>query len=135
MDTISFEKQVADLQRRVAKLEAALGTGAERVTAVRDKKHSPKEFLIEKVAKADTQKVLALAYYLEQFDDMSSFNVSDIEAVFRLAKEKVPSNINDAVNKNIARGFMQESKEKKDGKKAWELTATGERQVEGELNK
>lgn len=135
MTSKSIETQVAELTQRVEKLEAAIGTGAERIVAMRDKKHSPKEFLMGKAAKADTQKVLALAYYLEQFEGVQSFNVADIEGVFRLAKEKLPANINDAVNKNITRGFMMEAEEKKDSKKAWGLTSTGERYVENELNK
>jgi hypothetical protein len=86
MTSKPVEDRLIELENRIEKLEAALGTGAERIVAVRDKKHSPKEFLIGKAAKADTQKVLALAYYLEQFEGMQSFNVNDIEAVFRLAK-------------------------------------------------
>ncbi|MDB5237292.1 MAG: hypothetical protein JWL88_394 [Parcubacteria group bacterium] len=135
MTSKSIEAQLAELQNRVEKLEAAIGTGAERAVATRDKKHSPKEFLMDKAVKADTQKVLALAFYLEQFEGLQSFNVADIESVFRLAKEKIPANINDAVNKNITRGFMMEAEEKKDSKKAWGLTSTGERYVENELTK
>jgi hypothetical protein len=43
--------------------------------------------------------------------------------------------MNDAVNKNIGRGFFMEAAEKKDSKKAWQLTATGERFVETEMRK
>jgi hypothetical protein len=86
--------------------------------------------LLAKDVKADTQKVLALSYFLEREQGLSSFNVPDLEAAFRSAREKLPSNMNDAVNKNIARGFLMEAKDKKDSKKAWHLTSTGERFVE-----
>ncbi len=84
--------------------------------------------------KTDVQKVLALGYFLEYMEDMESFNVSDIETAFRAAKEKPPKNINDAVNKNIAHGFLMDTADKKDSKKAWCLTSTGEKYVESELN-
>jgi hypothetical protein len=133
--SLSIESQLAELRERIVKLEKIIATGVVGDVVVRGKKQSPKEFLLGRLAKADTQKVLALAYYLEQHEGMQSFNVTDIEAVFRLAKEKVPTNINDSVNKNIARGFMTEAEERKDSKKAWGLTSTGERYVEVELTK
>ena len=66
---------------------------------------------------------------------MPSFNATDIETIFRSAKERLPSNINDLVNSNVKTAFMDEAKEKKDGKKAWYLTSTGENYVEQELKK
>lgn len=92
-----------------------------------------KEFLQTKKITSDTQKVVALGYFLEHVGGMESFNVADLEAAFRSAKEKVPKNMNDAVNKIIARGFLDEASEKKDSKKAWYLTSTGERYVETDL--
>ena len=85
--------------------------------------------------KAETQKVLALCYFLEHLEGLESFNVSDIELAFRGAKEKLPKNINDAVNKNITRGFLMEVAEKKNGIKAWCLTSSGERYLENDLNR
>lgn len=88
-----------------------------------------------KEIRTDTQKVLALGYFLEYIEGMESFNVSDLEAVFRAAKEKSPANMNDAVNKNTKRGFLMEAAEKKNGTKAWCLTSTGERHLENELKR
>jgi hypothetical protein len=85
--------------------------------------------LLGKSIKSETQKVLALGYFLER-EGLTSFNVSDLEAAFRASREKIPGNMNDNVNKNITRGFMMEAEEKKDSKKAWHLTSTGERFVE-----
>ena len=76
---------------------------------------------------------MALAYFLERQDGLTSFNVPDLETVFRAARERLPKNMNDAVNKNVARGFLMETKEKKDSKKTWQLTATGERFVEDKI--
>jgi hypothetical protein len=121
-----------ELEARVGKLESALGN-ASAISISREKKLSAKEFLIDKNVKSETQKVLALSYYLERIETIEPFNVPDLENVFRSAREKIPSNLNDAVNKNIAKGFLMEAKQKKDSKKAWNLTATGERYVESAL--
>ncbi|MCR4314275.1 MAG: hypothetical protein NUV84_03450, partial [Candidatus Uhrbacteria bacterium] len=81
------------------------------------------------------QKTLVLAYYLEHIENMSSFNTNDLAGAFQAAKEKRPQNLSDTIGKNVARGMLMEAAEKKDGKKAWTLTATGEKHIEEELNK
>jgi len=125
-DTIS---RLNKLEERVAKLEKYLVN--DNLPAVtKPRKLSAKEFLLTKLPKSEVQKVLALGYFLEHEEGVEPFNVTDLEATFRSAKEKLPKNLNDAVNKNIARGFIMEAKEKKDAKKAWHLTSTGERFVE-----
>ena len=43
--------------------------------------------------------------------------------------------LTDTVNKNIAKGYIMEAADKKDTKKAWTLTASGETFVESELSK
>jgi type II secretory pathway component PulJ len=129
-----LDQRLRDLETRVQALEKRLESGA-AVSVAREKKQSAKEFLMTKSAGPETQKVLAFSYFLEHQDGLTSFNVSDLEAVFRAAREKLPKNMNDAVNKNVARGFLMEAKEKKDSKKAWQLTATGERFVEQEMGR
>ncbi|MEM2125724.1 MAG: hypothetical protein QXQ53_04935 [Candidatus Methanosuratincola sp.] len=64
---------------------------------------------------------------------MKSFNVQDLEKGFRDAKEKVPVNVNDCVNKNIRKGHMMDAEEKKDGIKAWCLTNSGIEFVDNSL--
>lgn len=134
MNTVDLHARLAELEARVAKLENANSAGSERVNGLTQvKRISAKEFLMSKSVQSELQKVLVLAYYLEHQEALSCFNVSDLEAVFRSAREKLPKNMNDAVNKNIARGFFMEAAEKKDSKKAWNLTSTGERFVENNL--
>jgi hypothetical protein len=129
MNAASPDTRLTELEKRVEKLERLLSSGnAPHVQKV--KKLSAKEFLLGKTIKSESQKALALAFFLERMEGLESFNVSDLEAAFRSAREKLPKNMNDAVNKNIARGFLMEAKEKKSSKKAWHLTATGEQHVE-----
>jgi hypothetical protein len=126
------DQKLQDLETRVKALEKRFDDGGV-VSSVRGKKQSAKEFLLTKKTTTETQKALALAYYLEHVEGLESFNVPDLERVFRTAREKLPANMNDVANKNIARGFLMEAKEKKDSKKAWYLTSTGERFVENDM--
>lgn len=132
MDT---NKKITELEARIKKIEDVLSSGDTINVPSGRKKVSAKEFLMTKKIDTDTQKVLILGNYLEKTEGMKSFNATDIETIFRSAKEKLPANINDAVNKNVNRGFIMEAEEKKDGKKAWYLTSTGENYVEQELKK
>lgn len=133
MENENAEIRLQRLEDRVARLESLIG-GESRDAVAKERKLSAKEFMLSKKLKSETQKVLALAYFLEREEGIASFNVSDLESAFRSAREKLPKNMNDAVNKNIARGFLMGTGEKKDSKKAWQLTSTGERHVEHELN-
>ena len=116
------------LDERISRLEASLGDKTKPIEE--KKKLAVREFMLEKEVITGTDKTLVLGYYLEKFEQLDSFNVDDIERAFREAKEPVPGNINEAVNKNIRKGFMMSSGEK-DGKNAWILTNSGEKFVDG----
>ncbi len=87
-----------------------------------------------KAPKSVVEKTLALGYYYEVATGHGAFNISDLEALFRAAKEKLPSNMSDMANKNVKKGHIMEHATKKDDKRAWVLTATGERYVEKSFN-
>jgi hypothetical protein len=128
----NMDLRLRALEERVERLEKQfVGEGAASVAKPR--RLSAKEFMLTKSLKSETQKVVALAYFLEREEALTSFNVADLEKAFREAREKLPKNMNDAVNKNITRGFVMAVSEKKDSKKAWQLTSTGERFVENDL--
>jgi hypothetical protein len=116
------------LDERISRLEASLGDKTKPIEE--KKKLAVREFMLQKEVITGTDKTLVLGYYLEKFEQLDSFNVDDIERAFREAKEPVPGNINEAVNKNIRKGFMMSSGEK-DGKNAWILTNSGEKFVDG----
>ena len=127
-----LEERMSSLEARVAALEKQLQR-PHTAALSRVKELSAKEFLIAKKAESETQKVVALIYFLERHQAVVPANVSDLETVFAQARERRPKNMNDAVNKNVTRGFLMEAKEKKNSKKAWVLTVTGERFVEEEM--
>jgi len=131
--TDSLELRVKALEDRVAALET-LGVPAPAASTTMAKRQSPKEFLMAKAPKSVVEKTLTLAYYYEIVTGQGAFNINDLEALFRAAKEKLPANISDMANKNVKKGHIMEDSDKKDDKRAWVLTATGERYVEDNFN-
>lgn len=117
---------IAKHEERISRLEALIKSEPEasRTTP------SIKDFFREKNPQDDLQKTLAVGYYLEKYEGLSSFNVTDIDKSLRDAKEPIPENLNDKMNKNINKKYMMGAKEKKEGKKACGLTAKGETYVE-----
>ncbi|MCH7805902.1 MAG: hypothetical protein IH995_01985 [Proteobacteria bacterium] len=124
-------ERISELEKRVENLETGqlLKTSADAKPHPK-KKESIKEFMLVKKPSNDVQKTLVVGYFLEKNQEMGSFNVDDLAKNFRLAKEPTPQNLNDKVNMNIKKGHMMEAKEKKENKKAWELTNLGEQFVE-----
>jgi hypothetical protein len=122
----SIMEKLQDLENRLIKIE-----GKPSIKTETDiKKLSIKELLLDKKPMDDVQKTLVIGYYLEHFEGMSQFNVKDLAEGFRAAKEPAPLNINDKVNSNVKKGLMMEDEEK-DSRKAWVLTNTGEKFIEG----
>ena len=128
----NIQKQLEDLEKRVANLEKVIANSTKGVSGDQlknKKKLSIREFLISKKPTDDVQKTLAIGYYLEKYDNFTSFNTADLQAGYEKAKEKKPLNINDKVNLNIKKGHMAEASAKKDNKKAWYITNSGEQFV------
>ena len=129
----TIEERVHVLEQKITKLEEKLLTKSKDADATSvpiGKKLSVKEFMLEKKPKGDVQKTLSIAYYLEQYENMAAINVDDLTQYFRLAKEPVPGNLNDKVNMNIRKGHITEAASKKESKKAWVVTNTGEKFIE-----
>lgn len=132
-DIKSIGVKVLDLETRIIALEKILSEKKSDVSesgSPTAKKVSVKEFILLKKPSGDVQKALTIAYYLEKNENMHSFNVEDLAHYFQLAKEPTPQNLNDKINMNIKKGHVMEAKEKKNNKKAWVITNTGEQFVE-----
>ncbi len=127
----NIANRVEQLERRVAAIEALMSRTPDTPTGA--KPMSIREFVISKDPKTSVDTTLLIAYYLEKFAGVSPFNHDDLIRGFAEAKEPLPSNPSDMVYKNIRRGFLTETKEKKNGMKAWIVTNSGERFVENSL--
>jgi len=131
----NLEDRIIAIEKRLSKVESFLAVENEpKIRKINSKTLSVKEFILDKKPKDDTQKIIAIAYFLEKYDGFTSFNTKDLAAGFERAKEKMPANINDRVNKIIGNsGYIMNAREKKDNFKAWTLTSRGERFVEENL--
>jgi len=121
-----LKDRMNQLEDRILKLEEILKTQPSKI----EKNLSIKELILEKDPQDDIQRTLVIGYYLEKYDRLKSFNKSDIEEGFRKAREPVPDNINYKVIRNIKKGHLMETREKKDKLKTWCLTNTGEKIIE-----
>jgi hypothetical protein len=125
-------KEIENIKKRIDKLESIFQGDS---PSSLKKRASVREFLLTTKAEDKVQTTLLIGYFLEKNESMGSFTVKELERSFIQAKESVPTNTNDMINKNISKGFIMETEEKKDGKKAWCLTNTGEKFVETNLLK
>lgn len=128
-DIAEVKRTVQALEERLSKLESLI----QEKPIPKRKDLSVKEFMLEKKPSSDLNKTITVAFYLERHRRVSPFTIRDLEELFRDAKEPPPKNINDAISKNVAKGFIMKASEKKGGITAWTLTNTGERFVENGL--
>ena len=73
------------------------------------------------------------SYWLLKKENMTSYNATDIQNCYNSSRITKPANINGIMNRIQETGYVMEVKEKKDNKKAWVITATGEKYVQ-EMN-
>lgn len=138
MKNINLEQRISLLEKDVKEIKNRLSdTNIKQISGqlTPAKKLSIKEFLMSKKLDDDVKRTLTVAYFIENVENIKPFNIDDLKKAFRLAKTQLPSNINDKINMNIRIGRIMEAEEKKDAKKAWVLTATGEEYVKNKLNK
>ena len=130
-EVIEIRKKLEEHEERISNLENVSQKKPETVK----KKISIKEFILSRKPKNDVQKTLAIGYFLENYENISSFNAKDLKSGFKAAREKVPKNIGDKVQLNIKKAHMMEFKEKKDNLKSWILTDSGEKYIESDFKK
>ncbi len=127
-EILEINKRLNEYEERLAKLEGS----RKAEPKVMEKSVSINEFMRSQKPNDDVQKTLAVGYYLEKYEGLTSFNAKDLENAFQ--RLKVPKsqtiNFNYKAIRNIQQGYMNETKEKKDKQKAWLLTKLGEEYVE-----
>ena len=132
MDEEKINKRFEEIEKRLDALEREEDSVVQKGGS---KKKSIKEFFIENNLSKAYQKTLVICYYLENYEGMKSFKVKDIEEGYKLSKEKTPNNVNYHIVQNIQKGYLMETKEDEGKLKAWTLTNTGEKFIEGMFNK
>jgi hypothetical protein len=131
-NTKALLKTISDHEERIAKLEQILLRSSGRVDELKStsKELSLRE-LMRKVKSSmnNVEKVLLTGYYLELHEGLKNFNADDIKRAFETSKEPELSNTLAFISQNIKNSNMMEVKEKKDNRKAYTLTASGENLV------
>jgi len=120
-DLREIKKMLEGLEHRISKLESAKNDSI--ITPRIDQ--SLGEFLKLYRVKSIVETTLVIGYYLQINRGYESFNIYDIDKCFKDELLKKPKNINDMVNKNIAKTLLTRSDEEKDSQTAWKLTKTG----------
>jgi len=87
------------------------------------------EYLATKKIENNVERTVAMAYY-NYHKTGQTITISELEAAYSNARVKSPKNFSDVLARCIRQGYMVEAKERKDGKKAWQVTPTGEAWVD-----
>jgi hypothetical protein len=134
-DSAYVDKKFEDLVSRFLSSWRPVSTEPTPTTSVPlesgGKKTSAAEFLKKSAAKNQSDRALALGYYLEKFAGYSGFTSTDLAQRGREAKQPF-ANASDSVAKLTGRGFMMSAGDK-EGQRAYALTASGEAYVEALL--
>jgi hypothetical protein len=89
------------------------------------------EFIKAKGNPSDhTDIAVIFSYWLHKKEKMSSYNKVDIENCYTEARITKPTNTTDVMNRVQGKGYVMPASEKKDKKKAWVITRSGEEYVE-----
>jgi hypothetical protein len=82
------------------------------------------EFIRKAKLKKHSDKVLCIAYFLEEREELESFTVKDIDEAYKKARFVPPKNLNDTIQKLKGRGLLIEIG-KKEKLKSWRLSSDG----------
>jgi hypothetical protein len=103
------------------------------ITDATGKKLAPAEFLRKLSHTNQLDRALALGYYLEKMQNVSSFTTKEL---LELSKQvKYPfANISESVSRLVGRGLMMSAGDK-EGVRAYSITATGEQMIDSMATK
>lgn len=82
-------------------------------------------FLKAKNFQSDVERVLGVAYYIDQIEKAGPVTAREIETKLLEARQGKPSNTSQFINQNIKKGYLYEHTEKKDGAKSFYVLQDG----------
>jgi len=89
------------------------------------------EFLAGAAPRNHVETVVLVAYHMCRSGDPAGMTIDELVAAYAQARLKKPSNPSDTLAKAIRKGYLIDAPQRKDGKKAWVITQTGDSFVEG----
>ncbi len=90
------------------------------------------EFLSHLTADSHFDRVISVLYF-SFHKGVVSMTLQDLAEAYSSARIKSPANFSDVMGDCIRKGYIIEARDKKEGKKAWQITPTGEKYVKEEL--
>lgn len=127
---MGFEEMLDDHENRIKKLEELLIQNKESNLKFKEKPLSLKEFLLSKNPTNDVARTIMIAYFLEKYNNLEEWLPKDIVEGFKSAKESVPGNISDKIQKGVHKGLIMLS-----NKGHYKLTNSGDAKVENGFSK
>ncbi|MDP3012902.1 MAG: nucleotidyl transferase AbiEii/AbiGii toxin family protein, partial [Candidatus Subteraquimicrobiales bacterium] len=121
-ELLDMKPEIVQKETYVPPPEQSLSEGGKKISLA--------EFLGTKNPKSHGDKILTFGYFLEKNRGYSAFNLNDIEACYKEARLPKTKNFSTYITQLIRDGYLVDAEEKKDNKKAWELTAGGLKYVE-----
>ena len=79
-------------------------------------------------------RIVAILYYQYHTGNKLT-TIAELEGAYSSVRVRAPRNFSDILAQCIRNGYVVAAKDKKDGKKAWQITSFGEKFVETELPK
>jgi hypothetical protein len=92
------------------------------------------EFLAQLNITTHIDRIVAILYY-QYHTGNELTTIAELEEAYSSARVRAPRNFSDVLAQCIRKGYAVEAKDRKDGKKAWQITSLGEKFVETELPK
>lgn len=89
------------------------------------------EFLAAAAPRNHVETAVLVAYFMWRSGDGAGMTIEELVGSYAQARLKRPKNPSDVLAQAIRKGYLLEAPQKKDGKKAWLITQTGEAYVEG----
>lgn len=125
----NLEERVTELESRIDELEQLIhdGGATDDVTGMR-------EFVQQIDPGPHTERALAIAYYLEQYQGQENFSSHDIEEGYRTCRVQKPANMSDTVGVLEEKGWAMDDGKQDDGQtRLRRLTGDGLDEIEGVL--
>jgi hypothetical protein len=120
------KERLDDHEKRISKIERSMKIKPD----IKPEDMTIEEFVEHKKPRNAEQRVLAVAYYLENVTNISPINIEDLKTALMQAKEKVPQSLSAAAESNVSSGYFMKLKFKKDMLTAYKITNKGEEYVE-----
>jgi hypothetical protein len=93
------------------------------------KSYSSAELFASKNWETEIDKVVLAGYFLERYNNLSSFTVQALRDCLLASKVPLPSNINLAIVRAVQKGWVMEIPGKSGARKAWSLTQSSDARV------